>query len=50
MSAITSVYDVDARRIQCDEIWSFCYAKALNVARQPPLTVRGTIGLGLARQ
>ena len=27
------VRDVDARRVQCDEIWSFCYAKARNVAR-----------------
>src|ERR1700674_818806 len=25
------VRDVTARRIQCDEIWSFCYAKAKNV-------------------
>ena len=25
------VRDVDARRVQCDEIWSFCYAKARNV-------------------
>lgn len=27
------VRDVTASRIQCDEIWSFCYAKAKNVAR-----------------
>ena len=27
------VRDVPARRVQCDEIWSFCYAKAKNVAR-----------------
>jgi len=26
------VRDVSASRIQCDEIWSFCYAKAANVA------------------
>lgn len=25
------VRDVDAKRVQCDEIWSFCYAKARNV-------------------
>ena len=25
------VRGVDSRRIQCDEIWSFCYAKARNV-------------------
>src|SRR5438309_12064228 len=25
------VRDVKARRVQCDEIWSFCYAKAKNV-------------------
>ena len=27
------VRDVSAARVQCDEIWSFCYAKAKNVAR-----------------
>ncbi len=27
------VQDVEAKRIQCDEIWSFCYAKAKNVAK-----------------
>jgi len=26
------VRDVKAQRVQCDEIWSFCYAKAKNVA------------------
>jgi len=26
------VRDVEARRVQCDEIWSFCYAKQKNVA------------------
>ena len=28
-----AVRDVPASRVQCDEIWSFCYAKAKNVAR-----------------
>lgn len=27
------VRDVDAARVQCDEIWSFCYAKQKNVSR-----------------
>ena len=27
------VHDVEARRVQCDEIWSFCYAKGKNVLR-----------------
>ncbi len=27
-----AVRDVSAKRVQCDEIWSFCYAKARNVA------------------
>lgn len=27
------VRGVNAKRIQCDEIWSFCYAKAKNVAK-----------------
>ncbi|MFC0289318.1 DDE-type integrase/transposase/recombinase [Kaistia hirudinis] len=27
-----TVRDVKARRVQCDEIWSFCYAKEKNVA------------------
>ena len=26
------VCDVKAARVQCDEIWSFCYAKRKNVA------------------
>lgn len=26
-----TVHDVEASRVQCDEIWSFCYAKAKNV-------------------
>lgn len=28
-----NVRGVKARRVQCDEIWSFCYAKAKNVAK-----------------
>ncbi len=28
-----TVRDVECRRIQCDEIWSFCHAKEKNVAR-----------------
>ena len=28
-----NVKDVKAKRIQCDEIWSFCYAKQKNVAQ-----------------
>jgi IS1 family transposase len=27
-----SVHKVPAKKVQCDEIWSFCYAKAKNVA------------------
>ena len=27
-----TVCGVKAERVQCDEIWSFCYAKAKNVA------------------
>ena len=28
-----TVREVEARRVQCDEIWSFCYAKQANVTR-----------------
>ena len=28
-----TVRDVEARKVQCDEIWAFCYAKDKNVAR-----------------
>src|SRR3546814_16705286 len=28
-----AVREVPAQRVQCDEIWSFCYAKAKNVER-----------------
>src|SRR5437667_5367822 len=35
----TNVRNVRAQRVQCDEIWSFCYAKARNVplAKAAPL-------------
>ena len=36
------VVDVPSRRIQCDEIWSFCYAKRKNV----PLDKQGQFGYG----
>ena len=36
------VVNVKSRRIQCDEIWSFCYAKAKNV----PASMRGLPGVG----
>jgi len=36
------VRNVSSRRIQCDEIWSFCYAKEKNV----PTEMKGTPGLG----
>lgn len=34
-----TVRDVKARRVQCDEIWSFCYAKAKNIdeAKRAPV-------------
>jgi IS1 family transposase len=34
--------DLDCRRVQCDEIWSFCYSKASNV----PEGHRGEFGYG----
>jgi IS1 family transposase len=34
--------DLPCKRVQCDEIWSFCYAKAKNV----PDEKRGTFGYG----
>jgi IS1 family transposase len=36
------VRNVKARRVQCDEIWSFCYAKAKNVPEQ----FKGQYGYG----
>jgi len=36
------VRNVKAQRVQCDEIWSFCYAKEANV----PEDLRGTLGIG----
>ena len=42
-----TVHDVDARRVQCDEIWAFCYAKEKNVrSAKPPLVVQATCGRG----
>ncbi len=37
-----NVNEVPSRRIQCDEIWSFCYAKAKNV----PTDKKGEFGYG----
>jgi hypothetical protein len=36
------VRNVPSRRVQCDEIWSFCYAKEKNV----PADYRGVFGFG----
>jgi hypothetical protein len=36
------VRDVKSRRVQCDEIWAFCYAKAKNV----PAEHKGEFGYG----
>jgi IS1 family transposase len=36
------MHNVKSRRIQCDEIWSFCYAKEKNV----PKEMRGRYGVG----
>jgi len=37
-----NVRGVTSQRIQCDEIWAFCYAKAKNVPKEK----RGTFGYG----
>ncbi len=34
--------DLDCKRVQCDEIWSFCYAKERNV----PIQHQGEFGYG----
>jgi IS1 family transposase len=36
------VRNLKSQRVQCDEIWSFCYAKGKNV----PADLRGTFGIG----
>lgn len=37
-----TLVNLRSKRIQCDEIWSFCYAKAKNV----PIDKRGQYGYG----
>src|SRR5260221_8614616 len=37
-----AVRNVPSRRVQCDEIWSFCYAKEKNV----PADLKGVFGIG----
>jgi IS1 family transposase len=37
-----TVRDLESKRIQCDEIWSFCYSKEKNV----PVHKRGQFGIG----
>lgn len=39
---MAAVVEVPSRRIQCDEIWSYCYAKAKNV----PMEHKGEFGYG----
>lgn len=36
------VFMVQSQRVQCDEIWSFCYAKEKNI----PADMRGVFGIG----
>ncbi len=38
-----TVRNVHSKRVQCDEIWSFCYAKAANVckAKEAPAEAGG---------
>lgn len=38
----SALFDLPSRRVQCDEIWSFCYAKAKNLPEQ----YRGQPGYG----
>ena len=38
----SALVNIPARRVQCDEIWSYCYAKAKNVPEQ----YRGVAGYG----
>jgi len=39
---IEHIRNLNCRRVQCDEIWSFCYAKAKNV----PTRFQGQFGFG----
>ena len=32
--------DLTCKRVQCDEVWSFCYAKQKNVSSREARTVR----------
>jgi len=38
-----TVRNVKARRVQCDEVWSFCYAKAKNVPEEKKGTGAGDV-------
>jgi len=38
-----TVRGVNARRVQCDEVWSFCYAKAKNVPEEKKGTGAGDV-------
>ena len=41
-----AVRDVETRKVQCDEIWAFCYAKEKNVARAKAAPSLETSGRG----
>ena len=41
------VRNLKTKRVRCDEIWVFCYAKsAMSRTRKPPPKARATFGLG----
>jgi len=44
----SAVRKVNVRRVQCDEVWSFCYAKEKNVPEQKKGTGAGSVWLWTA--
>ncbi len=45
-----TVREIKSRRVQCDEIWSFCYAKAKNVPSTPRRHLMALVTCGRGRR
>ena len=43
----SAVRGVAVQRVQCDEVWSFCYAKAKNVPDEKKASVAGDVTIWL---
>jgi len=46
LCSCTWIRDLDTKRVEADEVWSFCYSKEKNVPRDLPQEIRDRFGWG----